>query len=350
MHHPRHLRHALAALAIVTASTMVLVGCSSPDENQPAAGSSVPAAEPGALPVTIDHKYGSTTISTQPARVAAMGVGDGDTLLALGITPTTIAPFADPTQRSAPWNEKLLGDAKPVILPNVSAEFGAQIAKALSTDPQLVTAVGAAPTREHYDTLSKAVPTIVRPAQYQDWQVPWEVQTLEIGKSVGLPDAASKKISEARQHVEALRAEHPELEAKTGVVVTGSPDGGVSIYGPGDGRAQTLADYGLNFPQALKSTITNGFYGSISAERLDLLDAADVVVVVDWSGANAKLKSDATWNRQRYVTQGRAVYLDQQVGSAMSVPTVLTVPWVADKTIGPISDAARKSTVRPRAN
>lgn len=134
------------------------------------------------------------------------------------------------------------------------------------------------------------------------------------------------------------------MKGKTGVVVTGSPDGGISIYGPGDGRAQMLADYGLNFPEALKPTITNGFYGSISAERLDLLNAADVVVTVDWSGANAKLKADPTWNRQSYVAEGRVVYLDQQVGSAMSVPTVLTVPWVADKTIEPISEAARKRT------
>lgn len=344
MRHPLHLRPALAALAAVAASTLVLVGCSSPDEEQSAGASSAPAAEPGALPVTIDHKYGSTTISTQPSRVAAMGVGDGDTLLALGITPTTIAPFADPTQRSAPWNAQLLGDADPEILPNVSAEFGAQIAKALSTNPQLVTAVGAAPTREQYETLSKAVPTIVRPAQYQDWQVPWDVQTTEIGKAVGLPDAASKKTAEAKKHVADLVAKHPELKGKTGVVVTGSPDGGISIYGPGDGRAQMLADYGPNFPEALKPTITNGFYGSISAERLDLLNAADVVVTVDWSGANAKLKADPTWNRQSYVAEGRVVYLDQQVGSAMSVPTVLTVPWVADKTIEPISEAARKRT------
>lgn len=229
-----------------------------------------------------------------------------------------------------------------MILPNVSAEFGAQIAKALSTNPQLVTAVGAAPTREQYDTLSKAVPTIVRPARYQDWQVPWGVQTTEIGKAVGLPDAASKKIAESKKHVADLVAQHPELKGKTGVVVTGSTDGGVSIYGPGDGRAQMLADYGLSFPESLKPTITSGFYGSISAERLDMLDAADVVVTVDWSGANAKLKADPTWNRQAFVTQGRTVYLDQQVGSAMSVPTVLTVPWVADKAVAPIAEAASK--------
>ena len=342
MPHSRHVRPLLAVFATIAASTLVLVGCSAPDEQEDSAGSSAPAAEPGALPVTIEHKYGSTTISTQPSRVAAMGVGDGDTLLALGITPTTIAPFADPTQRSAPWNAELLGDAKPEILPNVSAEFGAQISKALSTNPQLVTAVGAAPTREQYDTLSRAVPTIVRPAQYQDWQVPWDVQTTEIGKAVGLPDAASKKIAESKKHVADLVAQHPELKGKTGVVVTGSTDGGVSIYGPGDGRAQMLADYGLSFPESLKPTITSGFYGSISAERLDMLNAADVVVTVDWSGANAKLKADPTWNRQAYVTQGRTVYLDQQVGSAMSVPTVLTVPWVADQAVAPIAEAAGK--------
>ncbi|GAA3701968.1 hypothetical protein GCM10022238_16780 [Gordonia hankookensis] len=42
------------------------------------------------------------------------------------------------------------------------------------------------------------------------------------------------------------------------------------------------------------------------------------------------------------MTQGRAVYLDQQVGGAMSVPTVLTLPWVADQSVGPISEAAKR--------
>ncbi|MEE4025135.1 ABC transporter substrate-binding protein [Gordonia sp. PKS22-38] len=320
----------------------VAVGaCSAPEEDT-AATSSMPSADPGALPVTIDHSYGSTTVSEQPSRVAAMGVGDADTLLALGITPTTIAPFNDPPERSTPWNAELLGDAEPVILPEAAFEFGSQIPQALETDPDLVTAVGAAPTREQYDILSKAVPTVTRPAEYPDWQVPWDAQTTQIGRAVGLPEQAQAKIDETRAFLADVREQHPELEGKTGVVVTSSPTGGLSIYSATDGRGQTLTDYGLAFPESLEPAITNGFYGEISAENYAMLNDADVVVAVDWDGANDRLRNDPNWQRQPVAQEGRVVYLDQQVGTAMSVPTLLTIPWVAEQTVGPISEAAKR--------
>lgn len=336
---PRTVRIAITSLVAVAA--LSVGACSAPDEDA-AASSSMPAADPGALPVTIDHEYGATTITEQPSRVAAMGVGDADTLLALGITPTTIAPFADPTQRSAPWNADLLGDAEPVILPQAAAEFGSQIPLALQTDPELVTAVGAAPTREQYDILSKAVPTITRPAEYPDWQVPWDAQTTQIGRAVGLPEQAQAKIDETQGFLADIREQHPEFAGKTGVVVTASPDGGLSIYAGADGRGQTLTDYGLTFPESLQPAITNGFYGSISAENMSMLNDVDVVVAVDWDGANDRLRNDPAWSRLPVVTEGRVVYLDQQVGSAMSVPTVLTIPWVAEQAVEPISAAAQR--------
>lgn len=331
----------LAAVGITAAATLVVGACSAPEEDS-TASSSMPTAEAGSIPATIQHAYGSTTISKQPSRVAAMGVGDADTLLALGVMPTTVAPFGDPPERSTPWNAELLGDAEPVVLPNAAADFGSQIPKALATDPELITAIGAAPTPEQYDVLTKAAPTIVRPKEYPNWQIPWDVQTAEIGRAVGLPATAQRKIDETEKYLADVRAKHPEFAGKTAAVVSGLPTGAVSIYSPDDGRGQTLTDYGFTFPESLKPAITNGFYGEISAENLSMLNDVDMVVAVDWQGSNARLKNDPTWSKLPVVTQGRAVYLDQQVGSAMSVPTVLTLPWVADQSVGPISEAAKR--------
>ena len=125
------------------------------------------------------------------------------------------------------------------------------------------------------------------------------------------------------------------------MVVTGAPDGTVSIYSGGDGRGQTLAGYGFTFPPALQPALTNGFYGSLSAERLDLLDSADLVVAVDWQGSNDQLRRNAAFTSLDVVRSGRVAYLDQEVGTAMSVPTVLTIPWVAGKALDPITAAVR---------
>ena len=89
--------------------------------------------------------------------------------------------------------------------------------------------------------------------------------------------------------------------------------------------------------------MTSGFYGDLPAESLNLLDSADVVVAVDWQGSNDQLKANAAFNRLAVAQSGRVVYLPQEVGSAMSVPTVLTIPWVAEQAVEPIAAAAAKS-------
>lgn len=338
----RHRSRMFAAVGLAMAAAIAIAGCSAPDE-EAASSSAAPSAEAGALPVTIEHQFGTTTISEPVSRVAAMGVGDGDTLLALGFQPTAVATFGTPAEAKTAWN-KSLWTTDPVALPEASTAFGNEIAKTLATNPQLITAVGADPTQEQYDKLAAAVPTITRPKGSTVWQVPWEDQATEIGKAVGMPEAVAAKIAEAKSHVTDKAAEYPALKGKTAVALTASADGSVSIFGPGDSRQQILESYGLTFPEGLKSAINSGFYGTISAENINLLDQADVIVVLDWEGANDQIKKNANWNRQAFVTQGRTVYINQEVGTAMGVGTVLSIPWIADQTVEPIAAAAGKAT------
>lgn len=335
----RRPRSTLAAVAV--AAALGLAACSAPAEEKSSA--SAPPPEAGALPVTIDHRYGATTISGPVTRVAAMGLGDSDTLLALGFAPVAVAPFGSPARVRTPWNSALLGPHEPVALPEASTQFGNEIAKALGTTPDLITAVGAAPTKEQYDKLAAAVPTITRPANYADWLVPWDVQATEIGRAVGLPDAAATKIAETKKHVAELIAKHPELQGKTAVAVTASPDGSVSIFGPGDGRPQILESYGLAFPDGLRSSVTSGFYGTLSPETIGLLNEADIVVALDWEGANDRLRTNQNWTGQPFVTGGRTVYLNQEISTAMGVPTVLSIPWIADQSVAQIAAVAAKA-------
>src|SRR5688572_21669592 len=55
-----------------------------------AAATSAPRSEAvsrEAFPVTIEHKYGSTTINEFPERIVTVGLTDHDALIALGIVP-----------------------------------------------------------------------------------------------------------------------------------------------------------------------------------------------------------------------------------------------------------------------
>ncbi|MBT0566164.1 ABC transporter substrate-binding protein [Williamsia sp. CHRR-6] len=327
---PRRIATAGAMAAVVV--TAIATGCAAPRDSS---GGSAVSIESGALPVTVEHRYGTTTISRAPARVAALGAGDADTLLALGIVPTTMVPFTDPAAARIvePWNEKLLGSSRPVILGQASSDLGSVLPAALATDPDLVIAMNNAVSRGQYDTLSKVAPTVVRPAQAQDWQIPWATQASEIGKAVGKPAEAAQLVRATEQVFTDAVAAHPQLRGRTGAVVTASADGGVSIYSPGDGRGQMLSALGLTFPTTLQGTLTNGFYGSISAENLGLLGSLDKLVVVDWQGSSDRLRANPAFAALDVVTRGDVVFLDTQAGSAMSVPTVLTIPWVAAKLV-----------------
>jgi iron complex transport system substrate-binding protein len=92
-----------------------------------------------------------------------------------------------------------------------------------------------------------------------------------------------------------------------------------------------LVELGQIFPAELEPLVTSGFYGTISNENLNLLNNLDQVVAIDWEGSNEQLKNNAVFNNLDIVKRGGVVYLDQRIGSAMSVPTVLTIPWAIDQ-------------------
>ncbi|SIR65799.1 ABC transporter substrate-binding protein [Williamsia sterculiae] len=322
-------------IALTGVVLAVATACSAPAETSDSTSSSA-KAESGALPVTISHLYGSTTIDKQPSRIATMGPGDGDLLLALGLKPTTLTPFADASGKTNvfPWNEKYIDKANPpAVLGTATSQLGDTITQALATNPDLILAVNQSVTKDQYASLSKAAPTLLHDAKYQDWQVPWTSSTEEIGKAIGMPAATEKLIDQTRQKYADAKKQHPEMVGKTAAVVIGGADGSVSLYSPGDGRGQTLTNLGYTFPDSLKPALSGGFYGDISNENLGMLSKLDKLVVVDWEGATEKVKANPAFQALDVVKRGDVVYADQVTGSAMSVPTVLTIPWVVDQLV-----------------
>ena len=75
-------------------------------------------------------------------RIAAVGLGDVDTVLALGETPVALAPWAGATDVVGPWAEDLLGDKKPTVIEDTSTGFDQQKIEAIAaTDPTKIIAV-----------------------------------------------------------------------------------------------------------------------------------------------------------------------------------------------------------------
>ena len=81
---------------LLTLAAALLSACG--DDSDTDSGAAAPAAEPSAFPVTIEHKYGSTTIEEAPKRIVVAGLREQDSLLALGVVP--VARRRSATRRS----------------------------------------------------------------------------------------------------------------------------------------------------------------------------------------------------------------------------------------------------------
>src|SRR4051812_7252109 len=93
---------------------LALAACGSGQADSPAdVGGKPQGPEPGAFPVTIEHKYGSTTIESEPKRVVVAGLREQDALLALGVVPVaTTEWYGKHPGAIFPWARDELGDAK----------------------------------------------------------------------------------------------------------------------------------------------------------------------------------------------------------------------------------------------
>src|SRR5262245_19928517 len=170
----------------------LLAACGSDDESGSSGSStSSGAAESGAFPVTIEHKYGSTTIEKAPTRVVVVGLREQDHLLALGVVPVATTEWYGKYPGAIfPWAKDELGDAKvPTVLDSTD---GVEIEKVAAQQPDLILGVYSGLTKKEYDPLSKLAPVVAQPKGQPDYGTSWQEETLISGQAVGREEQAKK--------------------------------------------------------------------------------------------------------------------------------------------------------------
>lgn len=135
--------------------------------------------------MTIEHRYGETTIDEAPTRVATVGLTDQDAVLALGVAPVgTTEWYGGQPFAVWPWGQEALGDAEPVALGTSETIDEEAI---LEADPDVILALYAGLTEEQYDDLSQYAPVVVAPEEFRDYGIPWQDQTRIVGDVLGGP-------------------------------------------------------------------------------------------------------------------------------------------------------------------
>ncbi len=295
----------------------------------PASAPSAPVTDASAFPVTIEHKFGSITIDSEPERVVSIGFADQDWLLALGVRPIAIRDwYGDQPHATWPWAQDELGDAEPTVLG--SAELNFEEIAALQ--PDLIVGVSSGITDADYAKLSQIAPTLAQPGDYIDYGTPWDVATELIGNAVGKPTEAAALV----EHVEGLyataRIEHPEFESATAAVsfyYNDSP----GAYASQDSRSRLISDLGFTIPAKFDELAGDSFFFSVSNEDISTLDTDVVIWIVASDAEIDNVRDIPLRSSLRAYEEGREVLTDELLSGAFSFGSPLSIEYVLEKLV-----------------
>ncbi|AKU18348.1 iron-siderophore ABC transporter substrate-binding protein [Luteipulveratus mongoliensis] len=332
----------------------LLSACRATDEGTsgPSSQAAATATEAKAFPVTIKHKFGSTTLTKAPTRVVCVGLVEQDMLLALGIVPVAVTEWLKAAPHEIyPWVQSKLGSATPpVVLPSAD---GIAVEKIAALKPDLIIGQYAGVTAAEYDKLSKIAPTVAQPKEYVDYGVPWDVNARNVGLAVGQPARAEQLIRAVRTRFASERASHPQFAGKSAAVVTAYD--GIYIYGPQDPRSQVLKELGFSFPEKFKTIGgSKEFGGTISTERTRELEL-DAIVWLD-DAAKVDKTTGGLWKQTRTQREGRAIYVPYEekqgtpaatYASALTIVTPLSLPYLLDTYVPQLAAAVDGKTSTP---
>jgi iron complex transport system substrate-binding protein len=289
---------------------------------------------------TIEHKHGKTEISGEPRRVLSLGYQEHDAIFALGVTPIAVRYwYGDKDDVVFPWAEDEAGDADPEIL---NMPYGAlNFEKIATLRPDLILGIYAGLTEQEYETLSEIAPTVPQSGEYIDFGEPWQEMTLTVGKALGREKRAEELVAEVEARFEAVREEHPEFDGASIAVATYTSSSEIGFFASQDPRSRFFTHLGFELPEELDEIAGDQFFGEISGERLDLLDA-DVLV---WNqlefteGGRAAIESDPLVQELEASREGRMIFIDGVLDDALQFNTVLSLPFLLQQ-VAPMLAAA----------
>lgn len=283
------------------------------------------------FPVTLTHKFGTTTIEKQPERVVSLGFAGIDNLLALGVKPVAVRYwYGDYEYAAWPWAQGALGDAKPDVL-----KGDINIEQIAALQPDVIMAVSSGITQEQYDLLSQIAPVVASEAQYGDYGTPWQADVRTDGKALGLTEKAEAAIKTIEDRFAEIRAAHPDWEGQSAAVGFYWNDA-PGAYRSIDIRPRMLEALGFKTPEAIdKLAAPDVFFVSTSAEDMSPLDT-DLLI---WFDDEGKVETLKLRPQMRAFKEGREIFPDAILSGAFSYSSLLSIDYALDHLV-PLIEAA----------
>ncbi|MET0908525.1 MAG: ABC transporter substrate-binding protein [Ilumatobacteraceae bacterium] len=278
-----------------------------------------PAVE---FPLTIEHRYGSTTLDAPPQTIVSLDTQWTDVLVALD-APLAAAAL-DPSVEGGvfPWQEGVPADVERIPVTNtIPYEAIAAL------QPDLIVITYYATSEADYELLSAIAPTIplLGDEEVDTWQAIAEVA----GQIVGDPQAATDLIADAEQLSADVLAELPGLEGKTYALANYVPGDAIYVVAdPDDGASAFFSQIGMTIDPDLLA-IADGASGrvTLSLEQIGLLDA-DMLVLLTNGADPADIPG---YDQLPAVQSGAVAILDIPDVSGLNTPTPLSVPYSLER-------------------
>src|SRR3954454_16080972 len=287
------------SLAFLAVATLLTAGCGADAEADGGGTTSQ-----GAFPVTVDTAFGEVTVDEEPVRVVALGWGDAETALALGVQPVGASDWLGfGGEGVGPWAEGLYDEA-PEIIDTLEPSYEAIAA----LQPDLILDTKSPATQDRYDQLSAIAPAVGQPAGADPYLTFPADQLQMIGAALGKSDQAAALQDQVDQAFTDAAAAHPEFAGKS-VVVGSRTFEGYGAYVDGDTRVDFMTRLGFTNSPAVQALAGDSFSVPISNEQLPLLDADLTVMFPIYIGADT-ITGDPLFASVPSVQAGHAVVLD----------------------------------------
>ena len=278
-------------------------------------------------PLTVEHKFGTTVVETQPTRVATLDFVGADDLLALGVQPVVIRHWYGDYPRSVwPWADELLASEPSILRGELNFE---QITAA---EPDVIFALWSGITADDYEKLSMIAPVIAVPEGVGDYSMPWDERAILAGRVVGAEQAAIDAVDQIRAQLDDVAAQHPSWTGKTAAVAYQWSDV-PGAYTSADIRPMVLNAMGFETPAAIdENADPSGFTTTLSPEDLSPLDG-DLIVWISTDGDYSKVEQLVARPFLNAVQNEQELFLDAELSGAFSHSTLLSLPYAIDRLV-----------------
>ncbi|WP_188714527.1 iron-siderophore ABC transporter substrate-binding protein [Paracoccus acridae] len=300
------------------------------------------------FPVSIPHAFGTTVISAKPQRVATVASGNHEVPLALGVVPVGMAAANygdDDGDGLLPWVAGRLGElgAEPPVL--FDEGDGIDFEAVAATRPDVILAAYSGLTQADYDTLSRIAPVVAYPDGA--WTTEWRQMIRMNSTGMGMAAEGEALIARMEAAIAEAVARHPELDGKTAMFVTHLDSTNLSVvnfYSAHDTRVKFFQDLGLAMPASVvEATQPGQFFGSVSAERIDVFEDVDILVTYGGADLMAAMRADPLMAHMPAVAHEAVVMLKNDPMGNAANPTPLGLPYVLEDYTALLAEAARKS-------